>query len=189
MSRAYRIRVKESISLDVDAHDEICSDLEILEILPAETMSDLLAKELSQRGYVEEDGNLTKKVGSVVVTVDPLQGTVSVRNESSEHVDLQVETSGTAYDDVGPAAEKIREGLQKAAKEELERKKANKQEKLQREVSQQLEGALADVRKELNEAINAITREALKQKAAQMGAIKEMSEDPAAGTLTIKVEV
>ena len=61
--------------------------------------------------------------------------------------------------------------------------------RLQGEATEQLEGALADVRKELNDAVNAVTREALKRKAAQMGEIKEMSEDPEAGSLTIKVEV
>ena len=45
------------------------------------------------------------------------------------------------------------------------------------------------MRKELNEAVNAVTREALKRKAAQLGQIKEMTEDPEAGSLTIKVEV
>ena len=42
MSRAYRISVKESISQDLKAADEICTDLEILEILPREQMADLL---------------------------------------------------------------------------------------------------------------------------------------------------
>ena len=37
--------------------------------------------------------------------------------------------------------------------------------------------------------MNHVTREALKQKAAQLGQIKEMTEDPQSGSLTIKVEV
>ena len=48
---------------------------------------------------------------------------------------------------------------------------------------------MEDVRKDLNDAVNSITREALKRKAAQLGQIKEMTEDPEAGSLTIKVEV
>ena len=44
MSRAYRIRVKESISQDLSASDEVCSDLEILEILPGDQMADLLTR-------------------------------------------------------------------------------------------------------------------------------------------------
>jgi hypothetical protein len=45
------------------------------------------------------------------------------------------------------------------------------------------------LKKELNGAINRVTAEALKQKAAQIGQIKEVTEDPESGSLTIKVEV
>ena len=54
MSRAYRIRVKESVNQDLSASDEVCSDLEILEILPGDQMAELVAKELKDRGYVEK---------------------------------------------------------------------------------------------------------------------------------------
>ena len=39
------------------------------------------------------------------------------------------------------------------------------------------------------EAVNRITAEALKKKAASLGQIKEMTEDPQSGSLTITVEV
>jgi len=48
---------------------------------------------------------------------------------------------------------------------------------------------LGDVRKEMDEVVNRVTAEALKRKAAQLGQIKEMTEDPQAGSLTIVVEV
>ena len=51
MSRAYRIRVRESINQDLKASDEVCADLEILEILPGDQMADLVTKELKARGY------------------------------------------------------------------------------------------------------------------------------------------
>jgi hypothetical protein len=41
----------------------------------------------------------------------------------------------------------------------------------------------------LDQVVNRVTAEALKRKAAQMGRIKEMTEDPQAGSLTIVVEV
>ena len=46
-----------------------------------------------------------------------------------------------------------------------------------------------DVRKELGQAINRVTAEALKRKAASIGQIKHMTEDPQSGSLTITVEV
>jgi hypothetical protein len=48
---------------------------------------------------------------------------------------------------------------------------------------------LAGLRQELDEAVNRATGEALKQKAGQLGQIKEMTEDPQTGSLTIVVEV
>jgi hypothetical protein len=37
--------------------------------------------------------------------------------------------------------------------------------------------------------VHQVTKEALKQKAAQLGAIKEITEDPKNGSMTIVVEV
>ena len=45
------------------------------------------------------------------------------------------------------------------------------------------------MRKELDQVVNRVTAEALKKKAAQMGRIKEVSEDKASGSLKIVVEV
>jgi hypothetical protein len=189
MSRAYRIRVKESVRQDLSASDEVCADLEILEILPGDQMAELVARELKQRGYEEKDGKLVKTKDGVTVTVDPKSGEVTVKAEEGEHVELATEKEGWAYDDVGPRGQTVRKQLSDQAKAELERRAERQQEKLQGEATEQLEGAVGEVRKELNDAVNAATREALKQKAAQLGQIKEMSEDPEAGSLTIKVEV
>jgi hypothetical protein len=189
MSRAYRIRVKESVRQDLSASDEVCADLEILEILPGDQMAELVAKELKDRGYEEKDSKLVKSKDGVTVTVDPKSGEVTVKAEKGEHVELATQKEGWAYDDVGQRAQTVRKQLSEQAKAELERRAERQQEKLQGEATEQLEGAVAEVRKELNDAVNAATREALKQKAAQLGQIKEMSEDPEAGSLTIKVEV
>jgi hypothetical protein len=189
MSRAYRIRVKESISQDLSASDEVCADLEVLEVLPGDQMAELLARELKARGYEEKDGKMVRTQDGVTVTVDPKSGEVSVRAEKGEKVELETEKEGWGYDDVGPRAQQVRKQLSEQAKAELERRAERQQERLQGEATERLEGAMADVRKELNDAVNAATREALKQKAAQLGQIKEMTEDPEAGSLTIKVEV
>ncbi len=189
MSRAYRIRVKESINQDLKASDEVCADLEILEILPGDQMAELVAQELKARGYEERDGKLVKNKDGVSVSVDPKSGEVSVKAEKEERVELKTEKEGWGYDDIGPRASSVRKTLSEQAKTELERRAQRQQERLQGEATEQLEGAVAEVRKELNDAVNGATREALKQKAAQLGQIKEMSEDPEAGSLTIKVEV
>lgn len=189
MSRAYRIRVKESINQDLSASDEVCSDLEILEILPGDQMADLLDGELKRRGFEEKDGKLVRRQAGVTVTVDPKSGEVSVKAETQETVELESEKEGWGYDDVGPRSAQIRKRLSEEAKADLERRADKQKERLQGEATEKLEGVMDDVRKDLNDAVNAVTREALKRKAAQLGQIKEMTEDPEAGSLTIKVEV
>ena len=189
MSRAYRIRVKEAVTKDLAASDEVCSDLEVLEILPGDQMADLLEGELKGRGFQEEDGRLVRSKDGVTVTVDPKSGEIGVKAEKQEKVELETEKEGWGYDDVGPHAKQVRKNLSDQAKAELERRAEKQQERLQGEATEKLEGVMEDVRKDLNDAVNSITREALKRKAAQLGQIKEMTEDPEAGSLTIKVEV
>ena len=60
---------------------------------------------------------------------------------------------------------------------------------LQDKITEELEAELANLRGELDNAVNRATAQALKQKAAQIGQIKDMTEDPESGSLTIVVEV
>jgi hypothetical protein len=64
-----------------------------------------------------------------------------------------------------------------------------RQAKLQKELTDKLEAQLGEVRKELDQVANKVTAEALKVKAKQMGQVKEITEDPESGSLTIVVEV
>ena len=56
-------------------------------------------------------------------------------------------------------------------------------------MTDRLEKQLGDLRQELDQAVNRVTAESLKEKARRMGQIKEMTEDPQTGSLTIVVEV
>jgi hypothetical protein len=109
--------------------------------------------------------------------------------EASEEATIQAERSDRAYDDLGPHAKVVRENLKKQLEKDIERKVSEKAASLQTKVTDRLEGELNDVRQELDQVVHRVTAEALKRKAAQMGQIKEMTEDPQAGSLTIVVEV
>ena len=61
--------------------------------------------------------------------------------------------------------------------------------RVQKKATDILEGALVDLRGELDRVVNRVTAEALKRKASRLGQIKEMTEDPEAGSLTIVLEV
>jgi hypothetical protein len=189
MSRAYRVSVRESQNRVIRAEDHVCTDLEILGVLPPEQMADLLADELAQRGFERDGDTMVRKQDGVVVEVDPCSGTVSVRAEASEKTTIEVEREGRAYDDVGPGAEQTKKALREEAKKDIDKKAADKTRALQTEVTDKLERELGGLRQELDQVVNRVTAEALKRKAAQLGQIKEMTEDPQAGSLTIVVEV
>ena len=189
MSRAYRIAVRESVNRVIRAEDRVSTQLEILEVLPPEQMAGLLADELERRGFQREGEVLVRREEGVTVSVDPNTGTVTVSAEASERAEVEGEKSGRAYDDVGPHAKQVRDTLRQELQRELQRKVDEKAQALQGKVTDRLEGELSDIRQELDQAVNRVTAEALKRKAAQMGQIKEITEDPQAGSLTIVVEV
>jgi hypothetical protein len=189
MSRAYRIKVRESLKKVVTAKDGVSTQLEILEVLPADQMADLLAEELEQRGFECQEGVLVRTRDGVTVMVDPETGTVTVQAEGRTKLDLEAEKEGRAYDESGAHAKAATKTLREQARKELEKQADQETEKLQRQVTDQLEGQLSDLRRELDQAVNRVTAEALKRKAAQLGQIKEMTEDPQSGSLTIVLEV
>src|SRR5207249_4086917 len=121
MSRAYRIRVCESLRRVLRAHDRVSTQLELLEILSAEEMAELLSQELEKRGFERKDGELVRDQNGVQVSVDPKTGTVTVGSESSEEVELHGDREGTAWDDTGVSAGNVREGLKKQLRQELEK--------------------------------------------------------------------
>jgi hypothetical protein len=190
MSRAYRIRVRESVSRVVKGKDSVSTQLEILEILPPEQIGELLCEELEERGF-ERDGDVMvrRQENGITVTVDPKTGVATVEVEGEQKVDIQKEREGHAWDDVGPSADNTRKALKDQLKKDLEKDVERATEKLQKEVTDRLEAELGEVRRELDQAVNKVTGEALKQKAGQMGTIKELTEDPESGNMTIVVEV
>jgi hypothetical protein len=188
MSRSYRIAVKESINRVIRAEDRVSTQLEILEVLPPEQMGALLAEELEKKGFKKQGDVMVRKHKGVTVAVNPETGEVTVTAEASEKIEAEVEREGRAYDDAGPGAKAVREQLKKQAKDDLEKKAEEKTAGLQTKVTDRLEGELRDIRSELDQVVNKVTAEALKRKAAQMGQIKEMTEDET-GNLTIVVEV
>ena len=189
MSRAYRVRVRETRNRTIRAEDHVRTQLEILEVLPPEQMAGLLADELERRGFERNGTRLIRKQNGVTVTVETTTATVTVAAEASEHTTIQAERSDRAFDDAGPHAKTVRENLKKMLEKDIERKVEEKTAGLQTKVTDRLESELNDVRQELDQVVDRVTAEALKRKAAQMGQIKEMTEDPQAGSLTIVVEV
>jgi hypothetical protein len=190
MSRAYRIRVQESLRRVITAEDHVSTQLELLELLPAEQMADLLAAELERAGFEKKGNTLTRKNKDVIIEIDPKTANVSVRVQSSAEVEVKGERAAIldrqAHRDQNKKAE---DTTRAELRKDLDKKVDDKKAALETEVTKKLQGSLADIRRELDQVINRVTAEALKKKAAQMGRIKELSEDKTSGSLTIVLEV
>lgn len=188
MSRAYRVAVKDSLKKIIRGKDGVSTDLELLGILPKEQMSQLLEKELAKEGFTQNGKEMTKECDDVVVSVNTETGKVSVSAGAEKECEVKGTKEGSGYDDVGPKEGGLKKKLKEELKKDLEEKAKAKEQELQDEVTKKLEASLGNIRRELDGVTNRVTAEALKQKAASMGQIKAMDEEPN-GSLTIVVEV
>lgn len=187
MSRAYRVAITEQLRRHVQVEDGVSSKLEVLPILPSERMGELLGAELAERGFTREgDRAVRKEAGDVEVAVDLRTGQLDVRARSSKQVNL--ETERVAVTDAELKVHKETE-LRAMARADLERRAEVERGSLSREVTLALEARLKDLRGELDEVVNKVTGNALKERAGQLGTIEEIHEDAATGSLTIKVKV
>lgn len=186
MSRAYRISVKESLSRSVDVDDGVCSTLELLPILQADRMRELLAHELAARGFEREANTATRKEGKgVQVSINLETGEVTITAEG--HADLDLKTERTAVVE-NPNNSAREQALREVAKQSLEREAKAEEEALRRKVTEQLEGTLRDIKGELDGVVNRVTAAALKQRASELGQVEEIHEEPN-GNVTIKIRV
>ena len=194
MSRAYRISVSESIERIVHVEDGVCSTLELLPVLPAERMSEILAAELARRGFrreVRADGAegvvlVREEDGGILVEVDPATGKVTARVTAQADVHVS-DTRSMAVAQARQEADRAR--LAERVRGDLEKRVASAEEDLRREASARLERKLRDLAQELDQAVSRVTASALKEKAAQLGEIEELAEDPNTGAVTIKVKL
>jgi hypothetical protein len=189
MSRSYKVSVRESCSKVIKAEDRVSTQLELLEVLSPEQMASLLSSELAAHGFTEKDEQMVREEDGVKIAVDVCTGTVTVSSEASETAKVEGERVGRAYDDVGPHASQVREGLRAELQKDIDKKVEDKVSALQGKVTDKLEGKLGNLQSELDAVVNKVTADALKIKAAQMGQIKEITEDEQTGSLTIVVEV
>ena len=194
MSRAYRIRVSETIERVVHVDDGVATTLELLPVLPAERMRELLARELATAGLTIEDGIATRlrKDGEaeLSIAVELETGTVSVRVSTSQDVQISADMERSVPEqNTQEHVARVREELRSAATELAEKRVDAATEALRKAATAHLEGQLRDVRRELDQVVHRVTSAALKERAAQIGEIESIDENAADGTLVIKVKV
>lgn len=186
MSRAIQIRVAESIVRTVHVEDGVLSPLEMLPVLGAERMAELLGKELAELGFIRDGRAATRTdPDGIEITVDLRAATVHVKLAADANLAESIELESRT-------AEERREHAERALRDDaidvLDKRLAERTEALRREVTARLEGKLGDLKTELDGAIGRATVGALTERAAQLGRIEEVITDDA-GNVTIRVKL
>ena len=128
-----------------------------------------------------------KVAGSKTISVEVRKKKTYVKRSPAE---IEAEKQGYADEDFGRSGRKAAEKrLREELLKELEGKAERSAGMLDSEATDQLEAALGDLQGELDAVVNRVTAEALKAKAAQLGEIKQISEDAQSGNMTIVLEV
>lgn len=186
MSRIYTIQVSEKIRRVVHLEDHVKTQIELLDVLPPEAMKELLAADLADAGFEIED-NVARRVdedGVVIeVDLDTAEVTVSIAR------DAEVEASGQERGRSAAAKDgQLQEQLKKRLNDRLEADVDAQTDQGQNEVTRELEKKLDEVAAELDKVGNRVTAAALKRKAASMGEVESVEEEPN-GSVTIRVKV
>jgi hypothetical protein len=191
MSRAYRLSVRETLQRVIRASDHVTTRLELLDLLPAEEMGEILALELLRRGFKRRGQTLVRQgKKGVSVAVDPASATITVQADGEENLRLENVRESNVYGEGGRAGRaQSEQTLREHLRKDLEQQADQKAAEMQKVVTDRLEAQIGDLRQELDQVVNRVTAEALKRKASRIGQIREMTEDAESGSLTIVLEV
>lgn len=187
MSRVYTIKVAERVRRVVHLEDSVKTKLELLDVLPPEGMSGVLARELERRGFTIEDGKAVRiEDDGIVIEVDLESAEVTVGLARETEIEKDDISRGRS---TAPRDKKLEKKLKDQLRDRLEDEVDREREEQQDELTKQLEQALADIQAELDQIGNRVTADALKEKAASMGEVTSVEEDEQTGSVTIKVKV
>jgi len=187
VSRAYRVTVKGSVHRVVHVEDGVSTTLELLPVLPRETMGRILTEALRERGF-DVSSPVARRVeeGGVTLEVDTRTGAVSLRAEASSKIDVEKERTERVYEE---ALEAGTRAARARVEKEADDAASLAEKDAQRQVREVLERRLGDVRAELDAIATTVAAEALKTKARTLGEIEELTENAETGELTIKVRL
>jgi FtsH ternary system domain X5 len=173
MSRAYRVSWV-TVSSTVTSSDTLSMKLSLLGILTEGEMAALLRDELARGGWTREDNQtMAGSVDGMCATLNAEGTEVSVHAE----FEREIQARGTSQDD---------------AMIHLDQTKKVEERAIQEKLTQKLSGAEPELRRKMGEVIQRVYLEALRRKAASMGAVESLQEGTSRDgdyEVTIKVRV
>lgn len=187
MSRSYAIRLPLNILLAPAAREKLGSfsmTFKLMEILPVEQMRELLRKTLLDMGFVESDQGLAmpcKNGNSAVFDAETM--TIHLRVPVPDNMEVRVIDDNLPewadhVDEAVASGELLNPALTKLA-----------QQNLGREAAAALNQVALEARSQINAALKQTYREAIKEKAAKLGSVSNISESNDGSTYRIRIEV
>lgn len=185
MSKPYVLRVHETVRRHVVVEDGVQTRLDLLEILPTDETSLLLEQELAKRGFTVEGGVATRTDEQGIVTrIDIEKRSVHVGKREERDVEVVIDRDVRSY-----KAALDDSDIERIRNEEGEAVIEQQRERDRRKFTDQIEKKLGDARQELDAIVVAVTQQALRKRASQIGDIESIEEDAETGSMTIRVRV
>lgn len=153
-------------------------------VLTRERLGAMLLEELERRGFRQQiDGSLERRRGDAVESVDPgtLMARATIESEGTLHEDREV-VVGSRRKDGGAEARAAR-----ASTERTLRMRGRK--RFERELSARVDAAGVELERELNEAIARVYVEAIREKAATLGEVRDVREERVGNELVLQIQV
>ncbi|MDN5279244.1 MAG: hypothetical protein PWR01_3209 [Clostridiales bacterium] len=187
MSRSYSIRIPIEVLIPKGtglSEGSFSMVFTMLEILSPERMKELLTRQLLEKGYNQSENGLAmplKSGKSAVLDPDTMTMQLKVPMPESCAVYVQEEY-----------LKQFKENLKQA----METGKVmavpgveNKIEQMKQDAAYQLKQLAVEARKDVNLALKEVYREAIREKAASIGNVENVSETKEGNTYRIRIEI
>jgi len=196
MSYAYRIDLKESQIVSVEGKDTFTTCIELVDVLPAQAMRELLEQKLAEAGFRPEADHMVKVDGhtSVTVNLSTREVEVSALRGGERQVEVTVSHRG---EDHAPVSAEERLQRQELLRQQLDQKLQTQtkiaetlmEKSLREEATAALREAIPRLAAELGCVSHAVQAAALETKARSMGTVERVEHDPDSQSMTIVIKL
>lgn len=189
MSQRYKIRLEDRWRVKAVGSDRVTVELEFLPLMERSRLSELLASELVRRAFAESaNGTWEKQIGEHRLSIESATGTATLSGEFSQVVEASGAVEGT-LDECGETRDLAEAELRRVLEEQLAESVDAATDEHRTALVDELGRQLQMLEPELNQIVDAVTIDALKEKARQLGNIESIDEDRESGSLSLVIEL
>jgi hypothetical protein len=174
------IPIQRKVDLDdeVKTHDHLEIGINLLPLVARERLDSMVREALEKRGWTREaDGTMTKKFGDAVATLPPGELVIRLGTEASRAISATATVTQRAPEETAEVQQKVEDAARKAAEAKLEKERRAANDALVRRNVEAILAVEPDVRAEVTQVVNEVTRGALVIRASELGRIESIEED------------